>query len=59
MKIGNDEFCSNCMEWQEYDENGRCKICGKIIFKQKTKDTNKSYAEYERETPDFEDSEEE
>ena len=59
IKIGNDDFCSNCMDWREYDENGRCKLCGKIIFKHKVKDTNKSYAEYERETTDFEDSEEE
>ena len=58
IKIGNDEFCIDCMEWQECDEDGRCKVCGKIIFKQKAKDTNQSYAEYERETTDFEDSEE-
>lgn len=59
IKIGNDEFCSNCMEWREYDEDGRCKVCGKIIYKQKAKYIKNSYAEYERETTDFEDSEEE
>ena len=30
IKIGKDDFCSNCMEWREYDEEGRCKVCGKI-----------------------------
>jgi len=59
IKIGKDEFCSNCMEWQEYDEKGRCKKCGKIIAKQKTKNKKESYAEYERETVNFEESDEE
>lgn len=45
IKIGNNEFCSICMDWQEYDEDGRCKLYGKIITKQKEKDKNKSYAE--------------
>ena len=57
-KIGNDEFCLNCMEWREYDEEGKCKVCGRIIFKQKSKDAEYSYAEYEREDIDFKDSEE-
>jgi len=35
MKIGNDEFCLHCMDWQEYDEEGRCKICKHIIHKEK------------------------
>ncbi|MFX0125645.1 MAG: hypothetical protein ACFFAE_18625 [Candidatus Hodarchaeota archaeon] len=59
MKIGNDEFCSNCMEWREFDEDGKCKVCGKYIVKQVIKDKTDSYAEYERETADIEESEEE
>jgi hypothetical protein len=34
--VGNDEFCLKCMEWREYDGNGRCKICNSIIHKFKT-----------------------
>ena len=56
IKIGNDDFCSNCMEWREYDEEGKCKKCGKIIMKQKIDDKKESYAEYERESVDFEES---
>ncbi len=59
VKIGSDDFCSNCMEWQEYDEEGRCKKCGKIIMKQKINDKKESYAEYERESVNFEESEDE
>jgi len=59
VKIGNDDFCSNCMEWREYDEEGRCKKCGKIIMKQKIDDKKESYAEYERESGDFEESNDE
>lgn len=33
VKVGTDEFCSKCMEWREYDEEGRCKVCKKIIKK--------------------------
>ncbi len=59
VKIGSDDFCSNCMEWREYDEEGRCKKCGKIIMKQKIDDKKESYAEYERESVDFEESNDE
>ena len=45
ITVGTDEFCSNCMEWREFDEGGRCKVCGKII---KTKQQSRvSYNEYE------------
>ena len=54
IKIGEDEFCSNCMEWREFDENGKCKVCGKIILKQKNKEKKDSYSEYERETLEIE-----
>ena len=58
VEVGKDEFCSNCMEWREYDEEGKCKVCGKIIFKKKVKNAEYSYAEYEREKTDFEETEE-
>jgi hypothetical protein len=59
VKIGLDEFCSNCMEWREFDEDGKRKICGKPIVKKVIKNQTNSYAEYERETSDTEESEEE
>jgi len=58
MKIGEDEFCSKCMEWREYDENGRCKVCGKIIVKQKIKEKKDSYSEYEREELELDENDE-
>ncbi len=33
VMVGTDEFCSTCMEWREYDEEGRCKVCKKMIKK--------------------------
>jgi len=33
--VGEDEYCSNCKEWRTYDEQGKCKKCGKQI-----RDTN-------------------
>lgn len=51
VKVGNDEFCSNCMEWQEYDEQGRCKKCGKLIKKQLEIQQKDSYEQYKQETP--------
>jgi len=53
-KIGNDEFCLFCMEWREYDEEGRCKICKKIIHKPDIKQQKDRYDEYKSETPLFE-----
>ncbi|MEM0492585.1 MAG: hypothetical protein QXS02_01305 [Candidatus Thermoplasmatota archaeon] len=35
ITVGIDEFCPNCMEWREFDEAGRCKVCGKCIRKSK------------------------
>jgi len=51
VKVGNDEFCSNCMEWREYDEEGRCKKCGKVIKKQEKTQQKDSYEQYKQETP--------
>jgi len=57
VKIGEDEFCSNCMEWREYDEDGKCKICGKIIMKKRKKEEKDSYSEYKQETLETDESE--
>ena len=47
ITVGTDEFCSNCMEWREYNNDGKCKVCGKLIKKtiQHTRKIN--YDEYE------------
>lgn len=58
VEVGNDEFCSNCMEWREYDEEGRCKVCKKIIKKQKSPIPKNSYNEYIYETFEDEDIDE-
>lgn len=57
-KIGNDEFCLHCMEWREYDEQGRCKKCNHIIHKVK-KVEEEGYNKYKSESPSFEIDEEE
>jgi hypothetical protein len=34
MTVGEDEFCSTCMEWRAFDElTGKCCVCGHIIKK--------------------------
>jgi len=48
VKVGNDEFCSNCMDWQEYDPKGRCIVCGKVIKKKIPRSYIKSYDEYQQ-----------
>ncbi len=58
VEVGNDEFCSNCMEWREYDEEGRCKVCKKIIKKQESSISKNSYDEYSYETFEDEDIDE-
>jgi len=35
VKPGKDEFCLICMEWREFDDNGKCKVCKSIIKKDK------------------------
>lgn len=52
--IGNDEFCLHCMEWREYDEKGRCKICKHIIHRENKKSEKDGYNELKSETPSFE-----
>ena len=53
-KIGNDEFCLTCMEWREYDEEGRCKICNHIIRRENKKSKKEGYGELKSESPSFE-----
>ena len=54
VKVANDEFCLYCMEWQEYDEKGRCKICKHIIHKENKKSENEGYNRSKSESPSFE-----
>lgn len=49
MKIGKDEFCLNCMEWREYDSEGRCKVCKHIICRGIKKKQKVGYSEYKSE----------
>ena len=51
VKVGTDEFCSNCMDWREYDEGGRCKVCKKLIKKKEQPQQRDSYDQYKQETP--------
>ncbi len=60
IKPGMDDFCLNCMEWREYDSNGRCKVCKHIIHKLKSNDQmgyneyNKDLIKYDLEDSEFE-----
>ena len=57
-KIGKDEFCLHCMEWREYDEEGRCKKCKHIIHRTGEKEKLNGYNDYKKESPSFEADEE-
>lgn len=59
QKVGNDEFCSNCMDWQVYDEEGKCKKCGKLIKKSIKEQKKEGYDSYKLETPSYEPDEQE
>ena len=52
VRTGNDEFCLFCMEWHEYDEKGRCIVCGKVIKKKLLQVHIKSYDEYQQDDSD-------
>ena len=54
VQVGEDEFCTECMEWRAIDKDGKCTVCGKILLKPKSEDKSQSYAEYEREDFDSE-----
>ena len=58
LKIGSDEFCLHCMEWREYDEEGRCKICKHIIHRENKKSEKEGYNNLKSESPSFEDLDE-
>ena len=53
-KIGSDEFCLHCMEWREFDEEGRCKKCKHIIHRESKKSEREGYNDYKIESPSFE-----
>jgi len=54
IKIGKDEFCSKCMEWREYDEEGKCKVCGKLIKRMDKQPPKNGYSDYKSEGPSYE-----
>jgi len=58
LKIGNDEFCLHCMEWREYDEKGRCKICKHIIHREEKESEKEGYSGLKKEAPSFEEFDE-
>lgn len=58
IKTGSDEFCIHCMEWQEYDNEGRCKICRHIIHRERVNAKKEGYNEMKSES-NFEESNEE
>lgn len=53
VKVGNDEFCTKCMDWREYDEEGKCKVCGKVIRKDLKDKSKDGYSDYKTETPSY------
>jgi hypothetical protein len=58
LKIKSDEFCLHCMEWREYDEEGRCKICKHIIHRENKKSEKEGYNTLKSESPSFEELDE-
>jgi hypothetical protein len=46
VAVGNDEFCFNCMDWREYDDEGKCKVCRKQIKKKQAPSQKINYDEY-------------
>jgi len=58
LKIKSDEFCLHCMEWREYDEEGRCKICKHIIHRKNKKSEKGGYNNLKSESPSFEELDE-
>jgi len=54
VKVGKDEFCQKCMDWREYDEEGRCIVCGTLINKNLKPEKRDGYNDYKTETPSLE-----
>ena len=46
MKTGEDEFCTNCMDWRKINEKGECVVCGKKL--RKPKQDAKGYGQVDR-----------
>jgi dipeptidase len=51
ISVGKDEYCTLCNEWREYDDNGKCLICGKVI--KKIKKNSKLNSDEEQDLSDF------
>jgi hypothetical protein len=58
VKIGKDEFCVYCMEWREYDEEGRCKVCKHLIYRGNKKSEKEGYNELKSKSTSIDDIEE-
>jgi len=56
VKIGRDEFCLYCMEWREFDQKGRCKICKHTIHRVNEKNKKYGYNEPTSESPSLEET---
>ena len=53
VKTGKDEFCMYCMEWREYDSEGRCKVCHNKIVKTGNSG-DQGYSDYKKESSAYE-----
>ena len=53
VKVGKDEFCTQCMEWCTINEDGKCTVCGKPLKKTSSTKKTESYGEYEREEIEY------
>ena len=53
VKVGEDEFCTQCMEWCTIDAEGKCSVCGKLLKKTLSTNKTESYGEYEREDIEY------
>ena len=51
ISVGKDEYCTRCNEWREYDEKGKCLICGTVI--KKIKKNLKSSSDEDQDLSDF------
>ena len=48
IKTGEDEFCTNCMDWRQCNEDGECVVCKNKL--RKTKRESIGYGQIERDS---------
>jgi len=46
MKTGEDEFCTQCMDWRQINDKGECVVCGKKL--RKPQQESKGYGQLDR-----------